>query len=209
MGSWHYAFFFPGCDRKLTPEGAVEVFANFGLEFDAAVLKAQVVDVEGHLEFGDESKLANPFLDDLTRRLEEGEQLLVECRNTDLFISCCFATRYANPFLMFGWSRRLFASLDEAVQGHYWRVLRKAAHQCNAAYVIVVDDPPDYFEDRFVHVDGVWVLETVMPSGRPYEIRAVWESRSLGASEIEGISAESATNLGDGYRALILTDGRK
>jgi hypothetical protein len=53
-------------------------------------------------------------------------------------------------------------------------MLRQIAKACNAAFVIIVNDPPDYFEDRFLDINGQRYLENQLPDGYKYEILSVW-----------------------------------
>ncbi|MBE7461973.1 MAG: hypothetical protein HS116_00650 [Planctomycetes bacterium] len=179
MASWHYAFFFPGPRLALKPAGAVSVLADFGLEFDDLIRPANPIDELGHLEHGEEVRVAQPIKADLIKRLSKHEQFLVECRNSELFFVCGFATGYSNPYMEFGWSKRLFHELNESRKRKYWNMIKKCASYCNAAHVIVVDDPPDYFEDRFPEIGGRRILESEMPNGNKCNISVVWTDMEL------------------------------
>jgi hypothetical protein len=200
MASWHYAFLFPGADQQLSPANAITVLAENGLEFDSAIRPAVLIDEAGHIEYGDETELIGAVNEALRRRLAEGEQFLVECRNEDLFFSCCFATQYSNPYVMLGWSRRLFGGLSERKRQAYRKMLKDFAKRCMATYVIIVDDPPDLFEDRFLEIDGQRVLEKTMPSGRIYDILALWIDEESSVALPEGVSDATPSAIGNGYQ---------
>lgn len=199
MASWHYAFLFSSPNAELEPAGAIRALANFGLEFDEFVRPAIEIDELGHLEHGEESRLNGSIPAALEKRLSEQEQFMVECRNNELLFSCSFATRYSNPYIMLGWSKRLFRDLNESRQREYWDMLRKCAKGCKAAHVIIVDDPPDFFEDRFLEIDGQRFLENEMPSGNKYDIHAVWTDLELCDKVPEGIDESSRREIPDGF----------
>jgi hypothetical protein len=202
MSSWHYAYFFPGPARPLRPAHAVTVFSGAGLVFDEVVYMAKVVDDEGHLEAAEESRLAGNIEEELIRQLETGAQLLVECRNRDLFFAVFFATGHGfNPHVMIGWSRRRFRALDPATQERYWQLLRRVARAIDAAFVAVINDPPDYWEDRFLDVDGQRVIEPRRPSGAIDDIVSVWVRDDAGVRPPAGVDVASAQPLGDGFTA--------
>lgn len=199
MASWHYAFLFPSANSRLSPAGTVDVLSDFGLEFDESVRLAVEIDELGHLEHGEETPLGELVLANLKQRLCEDEQFMIECRNNELFFSCSFATQYSNPYVMLGWSKRLFHELSLSRQKEYWDMLRQCAKQCRAAYVVIVDDPPDFFEDRFLEIDGQRFLENQMPSGNEYDIRAVWTDGELCDKVPEGIDESSGREIPDGF----------
>lgn len=198
MSSWHYAFMFPSLGDSLTPSKAIDVALEFGLTFDSKLLLAIEIDDDGHLEFEEESLLRNGA-NELKERLRNEEQFLIEANNQELFFSFCFAMKYQNPYLMIGWSRRLFSELPESRATEYWHMLRCFAKSSLASYVVVVDDPPDYFEDRFLEFSGQRCLDSRMESGREYEIQYVWVDA---ASQIPlPIGIERLVNVGviDGF----------
>jgi len=199
MASWHYAFLFPGTNYDLDPAGAIDVLADFGLEFDESIRPAIEIDEFGHLEHGDELQLDGSILNGLKQRLTKHEQFMVECRNDELFLSCSFATRYSNPYMILGWSKRLFRDLNESRQNEYWDMVGRCAKQCKAAHVVIVDDPPDFFEDRFLEIDGRRFLETEMPSGNKYDIHAIWTDLALCDQIPEGIDESSRHEIPSGF----------
>jgi hypothetical protein len=199
MATWHYSFFFPGTNQNLDATGSVDVLACFGLKFDNTVRLAVEIDEFGHLEHGEEEQLVGEVRAALKKRLSERQQFLIECRNDELVFSCSYATRYANPYIMLGWSKGMFRNLSESRQSEYWEMLVRCAKQCSAAYVIIVDDPPDFFEDRFLEIDGQRFLENEMPSGKKYDIRAIWIDFELCERVPLGIDASSRRELPFGF----------
>lgn len=206
MGSWHYAYFFPAHKRPLLPAKGIDALESCDLELLETIRLATDMDDEGHVEFaGAQIALRPPFLEDVRRRLENGEQFLLESHNSDILISICFATRSYNPHVLFGWSRKQFARLDVSVQERYFEMLRKFARESRAGYVIQVDDPPDHFEDRFVEVDGHRLLETQAPDGYRYDIRAVWVDR---AAELPHGVSLPARDIGMGFLDVSVSPAR-
>lgn len=199
MATWRYAFMFPGSGSRLLPANLIRTFADAGFKFDRTIFRAVAIDEDGHLEFAGELELSEHPVEELVRRLNSGEQFLVECRNRDSFFSIASATQYSNPHIMIGWSRRLFETLNEDLQQRYWQLLRQVAKGCQAAYVIIVDDPPDYFEDRFLEVCGQRFLEKQTPSGRKYDIRSIWIDANCLDPRPEGVSDLTNKNEADGY----------
>jgi hypothetical protein len=199
MTSWHYAFMFAGPGGRLCPDRAIEEFFQSGFEFDDIVRPATIIDDEGHLEYMGELHLSGNKQMELQTRLKEAEQFQVECRNRDVFFSISFGTRYSNPYIMIGWSRKVFGTIAEADQRRYLRLLRQFAKLCQAVYVVIVDDPPDYFEDRFIEIDGQRFLDDRMPSGKKYEIHGIWVDESSGGFRPEGVPDSTGIDIGDGF----------
>lgn len=199
MASWHYAFLFPRAGGALEPEGVIDALAKFGFEFDGFIRVAVEIDEHGHLEHGDEMPLDGSVRERLKSLFIRGEQFQVECRNEELFISCSFATRYSNPYVMLGWSIRLFSQLSEPRRNQYWNLFRECAKRCKSTHVIIVDDPPDYFEDRFLEIEGRRFLENELPSGNRYNIHAVWTDCNLCDTVPEGVNDASRREIPGGF----------
>ena len=200
MTSWQYAYFFPGSTGVLSPSNALNVFAEFGLEFDSTIWELASIDEAGHLEANRQIRLEGPPLKELQTRLSRGEQFQVECRNRDILFTCSFDICYSNPHIVIGWSKRLFDALDVSRRWAYWRMLRKFAKLCAAKYVIIVDDPPDFFEDHFLEIDGRRILDNMTTRGNPYDIRAVWVDTESTDMLPEGICEGSGSRVVDGFR---------
>jgi hypothetical protein len=204
MAKWHYAFMFPDSAGRLLPANAIQIFADAGFEFDRKIFPAVAADAAGHLEPGDSLELSGNTIKELVNRLNNDEQFLVECRNRDLFFSIFFATKNSNPYLVVGWSQRIFAELNDDLQQRYWQLLKRVARGCGATYVIVVDDPPDYFEDRFLEIDGRRFLENQTLSGRKYDIRSVWIDVDSLEPRPEGINGQPLKIGIDGYSEYVV-----
>lgn len=206
MASWHYAFLFPGSGQQLLPSNGISDLNRFGLEFDATIRLLVQIDEQGHmLDVGDVVGLTPPITDDLARRLENGSQFSVQCRNGALFISCTFATQTSNPFISLGWSRRLFGVLERSTQLAYWEMIRDFAKKISAAYVVIVDDACDNFEDRFVDVSGIRVLDTGVTHSYGHGIHAVWVDESLSARPPDGVSLDGSVDVGRGFRKYVVS----
>jgi hypothetical protein len=173
MGSWQYAYIFPGVGQTLAPECAVDVILASGLIFDDRVFPSVVLDDEGHLGESDEVGLKRGA-DEIRGRLGKGEQFLVGFRNQEIFFACVFACRYSNPHIVFGWPKKSFYELPAASQNKYWGMLRNLAKACKATFVIIINDPADFFEDRFLDVDGQRYLEKQLPDGSTDSIVSLW-----------------------------------
>ncbi len=199
MASWDYAFLFPSSGQRLDPASAIGVFSEYDLEFDQTIRPLVAIDEDGHHEGGEEIELTGSILDELRKRLFKGEQFQTECRNTELFFTCIFDTGYSNPHVVLAWSRRLLRGLGELSQQAYWKMLRDFAKRCKATYVIIVNDPPDFFEDRFLEIDGQRFLEKVMPSGNEYDIHSVWIDANSSDRLPEGIDEALRSAVGDGF----------
>lgn len=176
MSSWCYAYFFSGVSGdQLTLQKVVECISENKLKFDSSISLSKEVDDKGHLEeLGEEIILDEPILDSLGSLLSSNEQFLVECRNPEMMFACSFAAKYKNPHFVLGWSNKIFARLKQDSQELYFDMFLNVAKKSSAEYVIFVNDPPDYFEDKFSVVDDAPILDTHTSAGTPYEIVEVW-----------------------------------
>ncbi|KYF65238.1 hypothetical protein BE11_24805 [Sorangium cellulosum] len=191
---------FPGHGEHLLPAAAIDALAQSGLVFDPWMYPAIVVDEAGHLEHGDKVELAGPPAEELEERAVRGEQFLAECRDRALAFTLLLHAKYTNPYMALGWSRRLFRNLSHDEQERYWKLIRVVAQRSNAAYIIVVNDPPDYFEDRFLEVDDRRWLDKQLPSGATYDFRAIWISTRAASALPEGVSSLPGNDVGEGFR---------
>jgi hypothetical protein len=201
MSSWQYAFMFPESGKSLRVAEVIRVFSESGFEFDRAIYPAFAIDDDGHLEHGDAVQMTGKHVEKLEIRLRNNEQFLVECRNQDLFFAISFAGKYqTNPHMMIGWSRTIFGALGKDSQEKYLQLIRNVANACNATNIIVVNDPPDYFEDRFLAINGRRFLDRQMPSGNKYDIQAVWISIRSSDKRPEGVKEKPISNVGEGFQ---------
>ena len=199
MASWHYAFFFPAGEQQLSPDLGLGAASLCNLEFDNTIHEAVAIDDAGHMAgVGEEDTVCSPVLSNLESLLQEGRQFLVECRNTELFISCNFLHRVSNPHVFFGWSKRLFSDIPERNQQRYWQMFQAFAKQIHAGYVVLVDDASDNFEDRFLEVDGKRFLDTECNHQYGHGIWSVWVDQELGGECPDGVAEATAVDLGNG-----------
>jgi hypothetical protein len=200
MASWRYAFMFAGSTARLLPQHGIDVLREYDFEIDEVLRHASIIDDEGHIEYtGEHSMRGSNREEELKTRLGSGEQFQSEFRNRALFFSLSIATGYPNPYVMIGWSNRLFANSAEDYQRRFVQMLRRFARLINADYVVIVDDPPDYFEDKFIEIDGRRFLDNMTTGGKPYEVRGVWIANTRDDKIPDGVSASSGRNIGDGF----------
>jgi hypothetical protein len=201
MASWQYAFLFPDSQTRLRPAGAVGHLARLGLEFDSTIRLCVSIDEAGHLlDVGEEVSLTLPVLRDLIHYLEEGVSLSIQARSKEIAISCQFFTQSSNPHISLGWSRRLFETLTVKSQEAFWMTVRAFARDCGAAYVIIIDDAPDQFEDRFIPIGDKRLLDMEVSHRYGLGVRQVWIKTSSVPTPPEGPSYERFEEIGDGFR---------
>lgn len=201
MSSWQYVFMFPDHGDSLQVEKVVRIFADSGFNFDSYIYPAHVVDEAGHLEHIDAINIPFPPIDEIEKLLRHNEQFLVECRNQELFLSISFAEKYyTNPHVMIGWPRTIFSALAKDSQEKYLRLIRNVANACGAFYIIIVNDPPDYFEDRFLEIDGQRFLDEYLPSGNKYDIQNVWINSASSNTQLGGVEISGCVDVGEGFQ---------
>lgn len=182
MSSQHYTFLFPAPGQTLSPADAVAFLKTRALEFDESVRICKAIDSDGHmLDVGTEEKLTRPFASDVKRRLRDGQNFSVQCRNSEIVVGCFFCASSRKPHLFFSWSRRLLADLAPSIREEYWSMICSAAKASKAGYVVVVDDAADNFEDRFIEIDGAPFLDTNVSHSYGHGIQQVWVDPALGA----------------------------
>jgi hypothetical protein len=199
MGSTYYAYMFPGVGQFLQPFDAVRTLANNDFVFDGSIYQATAIDAHGHVEYGDEIELTKMPIGEIEQRLRNVEQFQVQCRNSDIFFAVSFGTRSFNPHVLTIWSRKIFARLPQKLQERYWRLIREVAHACNATYLITIIDPPDYFEDKFLEVDGRRILDRRLSSGNEYEFHSLWIRIDSTDASPDGVSEATTGNVGEGF----------
>lgn len=79
-------------------------------------------------------------------------------------------------------------------------MIRDFAKLSNAAYVVIVDDAPDNFEDRFVEVNGIRFLDTDVSHSYGHGIQSVWVDGTRSASTPEGIAPADSVDIGRDFR---------
>ena len=207
MSSWQYAFLFPQSPMQLHPANGVQHLTEFGAEFDESITLCVPIDKDGHwLDVGEEVALKAPFESDLVRYLEMGMSFSIQLRSAHIVISVHFLLESPNPHIAIGWSRRFLREAPATMQSQFWRAIRAFAKDCNAAYVIIVDDAEDLFEDRFVDVDGKRVLDVEVKHRYGLSLREMWIQKSLGSTLPDGPEYGDCEDIGEGFEChAILT----
>lgn len=200
MSSWRYAFFFPNNDTTLKPERGISDLYRFGFKFDNKMRKYISVGEEGFLvDAGEQVEINGPIEIELQERLLKGEQFSIECRNSELFVSCHFTAMSHNPCVYLGWIKNLFIALGNVRQTEFRRMLIEFASHIFASYVIIVDDASDNFEDRFLIIDGKRMLDTSVNHKYGHGIQEVWVDVANATEPPEGVSVEQSTIVGAGF----------
>ncbi len=205
MSTLRYAYLFSGAKTPLDLSNVIQNLDIRGLEFDDELFELEVFP-DGHLEaVGQGIKISKPVKRDLIRRVSQNQQIQATCRNKELFVVCGFATAAANPHIFFGWPARLFSLLDHEAVEEYRSMIQRVASSVKASYVIFVEDPPDYFEDHFLDVDGIRYLDVFLPSGGRHSIIEVW-TQEVDSIIVEGIKLEPFMTLENGFHAFSVTE---
>lgn len=205
MSTWQYAFLFPRSNMPLMSKEAVQELEERGLEFDDELFPLQLYP-DGHVEVAEQAiEIAKPADVDLCERLSRNEQIEVLCRNKEIFVVCSFATAASNPYISLGWSVRLFTMLSEEAKEAYRRMIRRVAVAVGAFHVVFVEEPPDYFEDHFVDVDGVRCLDVFLPSGSRHSVFEIW-SKGADSIDSEGVQLVPEGTLEDGFRTFSVVE---
>ncbi|HEY0981176.1 hypothetical protein [Schlesneria sp.] len=200
MSSWQYAFLFPQSPSQLHPADAVNHLTEFGAEFDNSIRICVPVDDDGHvLDVGEEISLNEPFERDLIRHLEIGKSFSIQLRSADLVISAEFLLDAPNPHISLGWSRRLLEESTPMIQRDFWKALRSFARDCNAGYVVIVDDAPDHFEDHFIDIDGKRMFDLHVNHRYGLGLREVWLQSCVTSTLPEGVTYRDSEQLGEGF----------
>lgn len=182
-------------------KNAIQELNVRGLEFDNEFFPLELFE-DGHLEIGgQEVKIEENINKELFKRLSKDEQIQVTCRNKELFFVCTFASAASNPHIFIGWSARLFSMLSREAVEDYRNMLRSISIAVNASYVVFVEEPPDYFEDHFVDVDGNRYLDIFLPSGGKHSVLELW-SREADKIYPEGIELIPHKTFNDGFHAF-------
>ena len=206
MSSWQYAFLFPQLPHQLRPANAVKHLTEFGAEFDGSIRMCVLVDDEGHvLDVGEEIALREPFEQDLIRHLEIGKSFSIQLRSADLVISVEFLLDSRNPHISLGWSRRLIEQSPPTIQRDFWKGLRSFAKECNAGYVVIVDDAPDHFEDRFIDIDGKRRFDLRVNHHYGLGLREVWLQSCVRSTLPEGVTYGDSEQFGEGFDRHFVT----
>ena len=196
MSIWNYAYLFPGPLQELNPVGLFDALERLDLEYDQRVI-ALKDDGEGH--HVEDETLDNVKKEEVREMLKEKKNLAITCRNRDISIACYFVIAASNPHIFLGWDRRIFESLEEAKQTFYVDGIREAAKKANAVYVVFMVEVPDFFDDRFVDVDGVRIIDPFLRSGKLAPILEVWVDHSRGGVLPSGVEFYEGQDLSNGF----------
>ncbi|MBS0266552.1 MAG: hypothetical protein JSS02_31770 [Planctomycetes bacterium] len=200
MSSWEYAFLFPQSPNQLRPASAIGHLTQFGAEFDRNLRLCVPVDDEGHLlDVGEEVALKEPFERDLSQYLRNRNSFSIQLRSSEIVVSVQFMLGSANPHISLGWSRRLFDRSPPDFQMAFWSAIRAFAKDCDAGYVLIVDDAPDHFEDRFLDIDGKRFVDCHVDHGYGLGLREIWLQTSAAAVPPDGLEFGPSEEIGRGF----------
>lgn len=181
MGSWLYAFLMPKENGEF--EVSLEALARFetvGLELDVDVQRI-LVDDEGHCEpRGSQFALSGRPMEAAYDLLSKGLDLLLTWRNSDVYMSVTFARKALKPHIMIGWSTKIFKNLSEGKRKQYLNLIASFAKETRSSTVVIVSDPPGYFEERIINVDDTVLLALKSREGRTAFVHEIW---------VEGVEA--------------------
>lgn len=199
MSIWTYAYLFSAPNKKLFAENALESFLTLEMDLDSEYIELHV-DTEGHCIEGELQSIVGISPERKFKELLRQEAALqATFRNSEIFISCKFATCGSNPYIDFSWSKKLFSSLSEVSKSKYFQAIKNASKKSGATYVIFIEDVPDYFEDRFIFVDGVPYIDLYLPSGRFHPIEMIWVDRNKGGMLPDGADFDEGHEIGEGF----------
>jgi hypothetical protein len=120
-------------------------------------------------------------------------------------VSVEFLLGAPNPHVSLGWSRRRNGELPPLIQGGGWKAIRSFAKDCNAGYVVIVDDAPDHFEDRFIDIGGRRVFDTHVNHRYGLGIREVWVRSPVTSPLPEGVIYGDSEQLEEGFERHFVT----
>jgi hypothetical protein len=206
MSSWQYAFLFPQTPNQLRPANAARNLTAFA-QLDGSIRLCVSVDDEGHLlDVGEEVALSEPFERELTRYLEAGKSFSTQLRSNDIVLSVEFLLESPNPHISIGWPHRLFDELRPPIQVMLWNAIRSFAKDCDAAYVVIVDDAPDHFEDRFLDIDGKRVFDLHVTHRYGLKVREIWLQRSIMSVLPGGATYGESEQVGEGFERHLIVE---
>lgn len=205
MSSWEYVFLFPQLPNQLRPAKAVPRLAEFGAEFDGSIRMCIPIDDKGHLlDVGNKIDLNIPFDKDIVRFLEDGKSFSVQLRSEYQFFSVGFIMETQNPHISIGWPSRLFEEAPTTAKTEFWNAIRLFAKDCGADYVLIIDDAPDQFEDRFVDINGKRIIDLQVNHRFGLALKEIW-LQSKGFSTLpEGALYGEPEYIGDGFNRYIV-----
>lgn len=174
MSLQNYALLFPGKGIALDSFEAMKVLASNGFELISdSYFVPRTLD-DGSWLYGDQVKFKENSMEDLITLLKDNIQLSVTVSNEELTFTCVSQSRYHNPFLLLGWSKKIFDRLSLPRQHHYKKMIREYSKKAKAAYVFITGDGIDELEDKFLEIDGQRILENKNSNGNHFPIRSLW-----------------------------------
>lgn len=202
MSSWQYAFLFPPKRNKLRPELGIDALITLGFIFDDKIRLCLPIDDNDHwLDIGEQIPITS--LTDLRHYFEQPKSISIQARSPDITVACHFLLESQNPNISFGWPRGLFAEMSSLSQRLFWDAIRGFSRGCGAAYVIIIDDAPDEFEDRFVQVDDERMLDMHVNHDYGLGVREIWLQSSFNVALPEGPAyEEKPLMIGDGFKCF-------
>ena len=207
MSSWFYLNYFPAPHEKLTPENAIELIPEHGLNIREDVLEAEEIDELDHWEFLiDRLPLGPSPVDEINKRLLEKKQFQIECTNEEILFYCGFLLQINNPHFIICSSRKFFNGISQERFDFYWDMMVLIAAKANAGYVLYSVDTEDV-EDRFIEVDNKRILDLESKEKYGHGIGSVWiNSKILNATVPIGLDPISIDELGHGFREYKIVD---
>ncbi len=174
----------PGSRGNLRATDALCAMRTENLQPDSTAIEV-LPDDDGHCEpCGREFDLGADVWAVASALLEAGTDLLVMFRNSEIYLACSFARCARQPHIVLGWSLALFRELSEDRRQRYLRIVAQFAEAADASAVVLVVEPPGYFEDRIVGTDTDLLVDAKLPNGRTIAVREVWVS--AGTASVEG-----------------------
>ena len=76
----------------------------------------------------------------------------------------------------------------------------RSREYCDSTYVIVIDDAPDQFEDRFVQIGDERMIDVEVKHGYGLGLREVWIESLLVSTPPEGPWYGRSEEIGDGFK---------
>lgn len=200
MSRWQYALMFPQVPGTLRPAKAVRHLCRTGGILDGVIRTCVDIDGRGHLlDTGEQISLEDPFECDLYRRLERGDSFSLAIRNQEIVISVEFRLGAQNPHVSFGWSINLYEAARQSTQEWLVEGLLGFAADSEVAYVVLVEDAPVHFEDRFVDIDGRRCVDLTGADREGFSIREVWVHSSHSDLLPAGLNYGDAVDIGHHY----------
>lgn len=178
---------FQPLDALVHRDRLLNEFESAGLTFDGCAFAPEIVDEIGHVEFIHELRSVKSF-SEIKARLAGNEQLQIEVRDSRIFLVVSFAHAYTKV----SFSRSLFDSQPSSVRRDYWYAILRGARLMGVQSIVVVDDPPGYFEDFVLVMDDQMHIESSEIADQ-LELDSVWISEASNLAFAESSFRSSGT----------------